>query len=79
MRRKTTEIYRLIFQRIKQLSPALQGSLRITMADFEAAIAAAIQAEFPEVNITGCDFHFKQVSYFLKKTFFFFKFIILVL
>lgn len=40
MGRKTTEIYRLIFQRIKQLSPALQASLRITMADFEAAIAA---------------------------------------
>lgn len=62
MNRRTTAIYRAIFQRLKQLAPDLENALRTTMSDFEAAIVASIRAEFPNCQVTACDFHFKQVT-----------------
>lgn len=61
MTRRTAALYRAIFRRLKELAPLLEASLRTVIADFEAAIAAALRVEFPLVVITGCNFHFKQV------------------
>lgn len=65
MTRRTTALYRAVFQRIK-LANGLQERLVRTMSDFETAIIAAIRAEFPNCEISECDFHFKQVKCFLK-------------
>lgn len=59
---RTTLLYRAVFRRLKELVVGLENSLRQTMSDFEAAIIAAVRAEFPACQISGCDFHFKQVK-----------------
>lgn len=54
---KEYETYKMMFLELKVrgLSPP-----RIFYCDFEAAIAKAVSELFPEVNIYGCDAHFKR-------------------
>lgn len=55
------DVYKAIWQRIKELHPnALQGVQSI-MSDYERAAMTVARETFPEARISGCWFHFNQV------------------
>lgn len=59
MERRTIPAYRAIFQELKNLSPNFRPER--TMTDYELALLAGIDAEFPGVDSSGCLFHYVAV------------------
>lgn len=58
---KTTAHYRQLFQCLKQLVQTKTRQILDPVndvIDFEASLKSAIEAEFPNCNISGCYFHF---------------------
>jgi hypothetical protein len=57
--RKTTDLYRQIFLKLKELAPQFKPAN--AMADFEEASSSAFQAVFgSDISISGCWFHYAQ-------------------
>ena len=63
MKRKTTELYKLVLQKISILVPRFNPTNCVS--DFEAAIIAAFRAIYPGIINRGCFFHLKYS--FIKK------------
>ena len=60
---KTREMYNAILVRIKEVVPALSANLRNVMLDFEKAAIRSIKENFPDADVSGCAFHYKQVKF----------------
>ena len=56
MTRKTEELYRAVFNKIRELNPLF--SPQRVMSDYEAAPVNAIKSVFPEIESNGCWFHY---------------------
>lgn len=62
MQRRTAELYRAMFRRMKELIPTLETSLEIVVTDFERGLLQALAVEFPRARRVGCEFHYLQVK-----------------
>ena len=58
MRRRTEEVYRNVFERLRELRPDICPES--IMVDFEQATLRAFNAIFPSARIPGCGFHLSQ-------------------
>lgn len=59
MESRTGTAYEEIFAYIKEVIPGL--SPKVIVSDYEAAIKAAVNKQFPSTKHVGCWFHFSQV------------------
>ena len=55
---KTKETYNILFSSVKNKLPNWKPSL--VKLDFEQAVISALENNFPEAQISGCNFHFNQ-------------------
>lgn len=63
MSEKTMKQYRTVFSYIRKAILSQDGVKRVPemiMSDFEKGLRGAIKKEWPEAEITGCNFHFVQ-------------------
>jgi len=58
MEKKTTESYLQVFAFLRQLG----FDINSLMIDFEQAVKNAFLIVFPNATVTGCHFHYAQVS-----------------
>ena len=58
---KSGALYKAVFKRIKEELPDSVNPETV-MCDFEAALQNGLQEIFPDAIVTGCWFHFSQVS-----------------
>ncbi|XP_051163107.1 uncharacterized protein LOC127282712 [Leptopilina boulardi] len=61
MSRKTTEAYRSVFRKLKDMIPEFQ--IHEAMTDYEVALQSALREEFPGIIVHGCHFHYCQALY----------------
>lgn len=64
---KKLDTYQVLFQLIKSREPEWNPTHAIM--DFEIATIVALQNNFPNVKITGCNFHFNQCLWRAAKKF----------
>ncbi|KAG0437105.1 hypothetical protein DMUE_3880, partial [Dictyocoela muelleri] len=57
MKSKTENVYKIIFDKIKEL---INIGPKMFIIDFETSVYNAMSKVFPEVEIRGCNFHFNQ-------------------
>jgi hypothetical protein len=57
---KSGDLYRKVFEKIKELSLCLEPTEWMT--DFETGLRNALQENWPESKINGCGFHFKNAT-----------------
>jgi hypothetical protein len=61
MNSKTTDLYRVVLQKIKEMFPAFQP--QHAMGDFEIAPRTALREAFQGIHIVGCQFHLANNLY----------------
>ena len=55
---KSRATYDHFLQALKNIKPGLQPASLV--ADFERAVIAAVETEFPGIEVSGCHFHLAQ-------------------
>ena len=60
----TTDMYVAIWQHILRTVPELRQKLSRVVIDYERAMIVAVRQVLPHVQLSGCLFHYCQVSYF---------------
>lgn len=66
MSHKTEELYSMAFQCLKQVALNIGNFVlepKIIMCDFEQAMRKSITKLFPQINLSGCYFHFVKALY----------------
>jgi len=74
MTSKCEELYHVIIERLKQIvlgATAREMNPRFVVSDYELAILRALAHSFPNAQVSGCWFHFGQVSFDFWFHFFF--------
>lgn len=81
MDRKTENAYDAMWLAIFNIVPELQNNVKSYISDFERAQINSARKNFPEARVSGCEFHYRQVSltifflfFILLKAFFLFLF-----
>ena len=55
-------MYDAIWDKLFEIVPALRANITTVTSDFERAQIKSAKSKFPNARISGCLFHFKQVS-----------------
>ena len=58
---KESEVYSFVLKSLKG-AVGEDFSPKFIMIDFESAMVEAVETEFPDTELQGCHFHFKQVQ-----------------
>lgn len=68
---QTTEMYNAIWQKLFTIVPNLRSNVEVVHCDFEKAQINSAQEQFvnQHFRVTGCLFHYKQVSFLNEKVF----------